>query len=247
MTDTTAPSRGPHFVQSVARALAVMQAFSADRPTLTLSEAARKTGLDRATARRLLLTLADLGYVRSDGRAFQLTPRTLELGHAYLSSLALPELARPHLQALTHALAETTALTVLDGDDVVYLALAPSFRAADIKINIGSRRTAWTTSPGRVLLAGLPDDELEKRLSEHLDLGDELKQIRVRGWALVDDDEGLRAVAVPVRNRRGTVVAAITLSTQATPDVIALEHVPEVLRTARTIEADLAAHPERAD
>jgi IclR family pca regulon transcriptional regulator len=136
---------------------------------------------------------------------------------------------------------------VLDGDDVVYLALAPSFRAADIKINIGSRRTAWTTSPGRVLLAGLPDDELEKRLSEHLDLGDELKQIRVRGWALVDDDEGLRAVAVPVRNRRGTVVAAITLSTQATPDVIALEHVPEVLRTARTIEADLAAHPERAD
>ncbi|MQA07348.1 MAG: helix-turn-helix domain-containing protein [Pseudonocardiaceae bacterium] len=261
MTDAATGGRdtyGPHFVQSVARALAVLRAFSAERPSLTLSEASRATGLDRATVRRLLLTLSDLGYVRSNGRAFHLTPRTLELGYAYLSSLSLPDIARPHLQRLAGTLNETAALTVLDGDDIVYLALVPSSRLTAVNISIGTRFKAYATSMGRVLLAGLPAAELnayldridlqpktERTLRTPEQLRAELDEVRARGWALVDREleDGLRGAAVPVRSRGGAVIAAVNVSVHAdrtTPDFVEREYLPEILRTVQLIEADLA-------
>src|SRR5262245_36521835 len=133
---------GPHFVQSVARALAVLRSFSGERPRQTLSDVARETALDRANARRLLLTLRAPGDVTSVGRTFALPPRILGLGYSYLSGMSLPEIAQPHLQRLAAELNETAALAVLDGDDIVYVALVPSARLAAVKINIGTRFAA---------------------------------------------------------------------------------------------------------
>ncbi|MGH3517800.1 MAG: IclR family transcriptional regulator domain-containing protein, partial [Haloechinothrix sp.] len=248
---------GPHFVQSVARALAVMRSFSAEHPKQSLSEVARETGLDRATARRLLLTLVDLGYMATDGRGFELTPRTLELGYAYLSSMTVPEVAGPHLQKLARELNETAALAVLDADDIVYVALVPSARLAAVKINIGTRFKAYATSMGRVLLAGLPQPELEAYLDRlHLELKTgrtvrtvhklraEIDKVRTQGWALVDSEleEGLRGAAAPVRDRAGRVIAAANVSVHAgrtTPELVEQEYLPAILRTVRMIEADL--------
>jgi IclR family transcriptional regulator, pca regulon regulatory protein len=248
---------GPHFVQSVARALAVLRSFSGERPKQSLSDVARETGLDRATARRLLLTLADLGYVAGDGRLFELTPRILELGYAYLSGMSLPEIAQPHLQRLASELNETAALAVLDSDDIVYVALVPSARLAAVKIKIGTRFDAYATSMGRVLLAGLPPSELDQYLDRlHLttrtertvrtveQLRDEIDKVREQGWALVDSEleEGLRGAAAPVRDRAGRTIAAANVSVHAgrtTPELVERDHVPAILRTARLIEADL--------
>lgn len=250
---------GPHFVQSVARALSVMRSFTADRRSQTLTEVARQTGLDRATARRLLLTLADLGYVTGDGRAFELTPRILELGYSYLSSMSLPEIAQPHLQSLARELNETAALAVLDGDEIVYVALVPSARLVAVKISIGTRFDAYTTSMGRVLLAGLPDPELDERLgrlrlekkTDHTvrsvrTLREEIEKVRKQGWSLVDSEleEGLRGAAAPVRDRAGRVVAAANVSVHAgrtTPQLVERDYIPIVLRTVRLIEADLVS------
>ncbi|NLU76761.1 helix-turn-helix domain-containing protein [Streptomyces sp. HNM0575] len=236
-----------------------MRSFSADRRAQTLTEVARGTGLDRATARRLLLTLADLGYVTSDGRAFELTPRTLELGYAYLSSMSLPEIAQPHLTSLARELNETAALAVLDGDEIVYVALVQSARLMAVKISIGTRFDAYTTSMGRVLLAGLPEAELDERfgrlkLERRTDhtirsprtLRDEIGKVREQGWSLVDSEleEGLRGAAAPVRDRAGRVVAAANVSVhtgRTTPELVERDYVPMILRTVRLIEADLVA------
>src|SRR5919108_6184738 len=156
--------RGAHFVQSLERGLAVIRAFSAERPQLTLSEVARATGLDRAAARRFLLTLADLGYVHSDGRGFMLAPRVLELGYAYLSSISLPEVAEPHMERLVADVHESSSVSVLDGEDIVYVARVPTSRIMTVSINVGTRFPAYATSMGRVLLSQLPDDELEAYL-----------------------------------------------------------------------------------
>ncbi|WP_255827054.1 helix-turn-helix domain-containing protein [Amycolatopsis sp. GM8] len=239
MTDTPAVRRGPHFVRSAARAFSVLLAFDS-RSGLTLAEIARKTALDGSTARRLLLTLADLGYVRSDGKAYHLTPRTLEFGFAYLSTIALPGVAQPHLQALAHALGETTTLAVLDGEDVFQLAVVAGFRRH--ATTVGTRLSAWTSASGFVLLAALADDDLERRLGirpNQTELRDELKQVRARGWALLDS-----GVAAPIRNRQGNVITAIEVGGGLTPGIAAHEDVPELIRTARAIESDLAQHPE---
>ena len=153
------PERDAHFVQSLERGLAVIRAFDAQHPELTLSEVARHCDLTRAAARRFLLTLADLGYVRTDGRLFRLTPRVLELGYAYLSSLSLPEVAAPHLERLVAEVHESSSMSVLDGDDVVYVARVPTARIMTVAINVGTRFPAYATSMGRVLLAALPDEQ----------------------------------------------------------------------------------------
>ena len=150
--------RETDFVQSLQRGLAVIRAFDADNPTLTLSDVARSTGLARAAARRFLHTLVDLGYIRVDGRQFRLSPQVLELGRAYLSSLRIPEIALPHLRDATEELRESSSLAVLDGTDIVYVAHAPAKRILSITINIGTRDPAFATSLGRVLLAGQDDD-----------------------------------------------------------------------------------------
>jgi IclR family transcriptional regulator, pca regulon regulatory protein len=253
MTD----ARGAHFVQSLERGLAVIRAFDADRPELTLSDVARVTGLTRAAARRFLLTLSDLGYVRTDGRYFRLSPRVLELGYAYLSSLTLPEVAEPHLERLVADVRESSSVSVLDGDDIVYVARVPTSRIMRVAINVGTRFPAYATSMGRVMLAGLPEDELEAYLGAvRLDrlstrtvtttdaLRAELDRARRQGWALVDQEleEGLRSVAAPIRDRAGRVVAAVNLSVHASrtsTESVRRQLIPPLLATAARIEADL--------
>ena len=141
------------FVQSLERGLAVIRAFDADNPELTLSDVARITGLTRAAARRFLHTLVELGYMRSDGRKFALRPRILELGYAFLSSLSLPEMALPHLEQLVEKVHESSSVSVLDGNEVVYVARVPTKRIMRIAISVGTHFPAYATSMGRVLLA----------------------------------------------------------------------------------------------
>src|SRR5215213_6492012 len=163
-SDGPEDARAPHFVQSLERGLAVIRAFDEHNVELTLSDVARSTGLTRAASRRFLLTLADLGYVRTDGRMFRLSPRVLELGYAYLSSLTLPEVAAPHLERLVEEVHESSSMSVLDGDDIVYVARVPMARIMTVAINVGTRFPAYATSMGRVLLAALPDKVLEEYL-----------------------------------------------------------------------------------
>ncbi|MPZ28439.1 MAG: helix-turn-helix domain-containing protein [Micromonosporaceae bacterium] len=245
---------GPDFVQSLQRGLAVIRAFDADHPELTLSEVAVATGVTRAAARRFLLTLAELGYVRSDGRRFSLTARVLELGYAYLSSLSLPEVAEPHLEALVAEVHESSSMSVLDGTDIVYVARVPVSRIMTVAISVGTRFPAYATSMGRVLLAGLPDEalaglEIKPLTSRTVDsvaaLRAELARVRAQGWALVNQEleEGLRAVAAPVRDHTGAVVAAVNVSAHATRtlDSMRRDLLPPLLTATSKIEADLAA------
>ena len=131
----------PDFVQSLERGLAVIRAFDSTQPELTLSDVARKTGLTRAAARRFLLTLVELGYVRTDGRLFSLRPRVLDLGYAYLSSLSLPEVAQPHMEALVAKVNESSSVSVLDDTDVVYVVRVPTRRIMSITLAVGTRAT----------------------------------------------------------------------------------------------------------
>ncbi|WP_219500652.1 IclR family transcriptional regulator domain-containing protein [Nonomuraea ceibae] len=244
-------------VQSLARGLAVIRAFSAVSPALTLSDVARATGLTRAAARRLLLTLTDLGYVRNDGRLFSLTPRVLELGYAYLSSLSLPEVAAPHLERLAADVHESASVAVLDGEDVVYVARVATARIMRVTISIGTRFPAYCTSMGRVLLAALPAAALDayltrarlrpltaRTITQPPALHAELDLVRAQGWAIVDQEleEGLRSLAVPIRDRSGTTVAAVNVSTHASRMTLAQARrdlLPRLQATATHIEADL--------
>jgi IclR family transcriptional regulator, pca regulon regulatory protein len=250
----------PDFVQSLQRGLAVIRAFDAAHPKLTLSEVAAATGVTRAAARRFLLTLMELGYVRIDGRRFSLTARVLELGYAYLSSLTLPEVAEPHLEALAAELNESASMSVLDGRDIVYVARVPVSRIMTVAISVGTRFPAYATSMGRVLLAGLPEPELDAYLAEVRPealtsrtirtvegLRAELARVRGQGWALVNQEleEGLRAIAAPIRDPDGAVVAAVNVSAHAsrTLEYMRRDLLPPLLATASRIEADLKSSP----
>jgi IclR family pca regulon transcriptional regulator len=250
-------TRDTEFVQSLVRGLAVIRVFDADNSELTLSEVARLTGLTRASVRRFLHTLVDLGYMRTDGRRFSLRPKILELGYAYLSSLSLPEVAMPHLEQLVERVHESSSVSVLDGDEVVYVARVPTKRIMRIAISVGTRFPAYATSMGRVLLANRSDDWLSGYLasadlpaitrhtiSDRGRLRAELMRIRAQGWALVDQEleEGLRSVAAPIRDADSRVIAAINVSAHAsrgTPEEIRAEFLAPLLATARLIEEDL--------
>ena len=231
-------------MQSLERGLAVVRAFDAEHPERTLSDVARETGLTRAAARRFLLTLADLGYVRSDGRNFSLTPRVLDLGYAYLSSLELPEIAEPHLERLVEEVHESSSVSVLDGGDVVYVARVPVSRIMRVAINVGTRFPAHLTSMGRVLLAAGDPAEWPEALRP------KLEAVRRQGWALVDQEleVGLRSIAAPIHGRDGTVIAAVNLSAHAGRRTVAnlrRELLPPLLATARRIEGDLGGQSDR--
>ena len=209
-------------LQSLERGMAVIQVFSRERPALTLSEVANLTGITRATARRILLTLEKLGHVRSDGRLFSPTPRLLTLGWAYLSSLNLSELALPLMETLVEETHESCSAATLDLPDVVYVARVPTRRIMSITLSVGTRLPAHCTSMGRVLLAALPPDELDRYLTgAKLEAWTErtttdpdrlraaLDETRQRGWALVDQELeiGLRSVAAPIRRGPDTIAA----------------------------------------
>jgi IclR family pca regulon transcriptional regulator len=247
-----------HHVQSLARGLAVIRAFGPDAAELTLSDVARRTDLTRAAARRFLLTLVDLGYVRSDGKQFALTPRVLELGYAYLSGQTLPEIATPHLEALSAEVGESCSVSVLDGADIVYVARYEASRIMSVRIAVGTRFPAYPTSMGRVLLADLPQPELDailaalpdtgptpKTTTSEADLRAALAAVSAQGWALVDQEleVGLRAIAAPIRDRTGRAVAAANISTQAgrtTLDQARRVLLPRLLDACRAIETDLS-------
>jgi IclR family pca regulon transcriptional regulator len=227
---TPAQEASGEFVQSLARGLGIIRVFSSERPALTLTDVAEATGLSRATARRFLLTLEQLGYVRINDRLFSLTPRVLELGYSYLSSLGLPEIMTPHLETLARDVQESASGAVLDGGDIVYIARVAGRKIMRVQINIGTRFPASATSMGRVLLAALPTatarEILEASSREALtpltktnvdEILATLDVIRENGYASVDQEleVGLRSYAVPVTDARGSVVAAINVSTSA--------------------------------
>ncbi|KAD4060325.1 helix-turn-helix domain-containing protein [Arthrobacter yangruifuii] len=255
----TAAASG-QFVQSLARGLVVIRAFDADHVQMTLSEVSRRTGLTRATARRFLLTLAQLGYVRTDGRTFELTALVLQLGYSYLSGQSLPQLTQPVLEDLSREISESTSASVLDGDEIVYIARIHTRRLMTVGISVGTRFPAYATSMGRVLLAGLPEDRFEDYVStaELLPLTDRtvtdpeqlraaVAQAREQGWAIVDQELelGLRSVAVPVLDPKGAVVAALNTSMQATAGLTVEEAAARVLphlqQASATITAALTA------
>ncbi|RYF22724.1 MAG: IclR family transcriptional regulator [Comamonadaceae bacterium] len=224
------PRPGDSYVQSFARGLEVIRSFSAQAPQQTLSEVAAATGLTRAGARRILLTLQTLGYVESDGRLFLLTPRILDLGFAYLSSMPIWDLAEPVMEALVDQVHESCSAAVLDGLDIVYVLRVHTHKIMSTNLGVGSRLPAFWTSLGRTLLAALPEDELRQRLqaaprvahTQHTVLDDEgllarIAQARQQGWCLVNQEleEGLISIAAPLKNRAGHTVAALNISGQA--------------------------------
>ena len=264
MIDQAAPPQASdQYVQSLARGLAVIRAFDTDHPLMTLTEVAARTNLTRATSRRFLHTLVELGYVRTDGKTFGLTAQVLQLGYAYLSGLSLPQLAQPHLEELSLKLGESTSAAVLDGTDIAYIARVTTRRIMNVGITVGTRFPAYATSMGRVLLAALPPARLQEYLAtaeirpltprgvgtkqELLAL---LDTVRAQGWCLLDQEleMGLMSVAAPVYDGPSKVVAAVNVSLQAQavaalpdPDSYLDSVRQEIVKTAKLISADLSA------
>ena len=214
-------------MQSLERGLRVLTAFSAEEPRLTLTEVAQHCGLPRSVARRALLTLVDLGYAGADGRHYYLRPRVLELGFVYLSSLALPEVARPHLERLSGLLQRSTSVAILDGSDVVYVQRIATRRILAGGIGIGTRLPAYLTSHGRMLLSAQPDDVLDDYLREvrlerrgprtvrsPTQLRRRIKEARSHGWCVVEQEleAGVVSVAAPLRDMTGKVVASVNVA-----------------------------------
>jgi IclR family pca regulon transcriptional regulator len=221
---------GDGYVQSFARGLEVIRSFSARAPRQTLSEVATRAGLSRAGARRILLTLVALGYVRNDGKLFSLSPRILDLGFAYLSSMPIWNLAEPHMEELVAQVQESCSAAVLDGTDIVYVLRVPTRKIMSISLGVGSRLPAYCTSMGRILLAALPPDELmnclkasdlqartKYTLTDASDVAAKVAQVRRQGWALVNQEleEGLVSLAAPIIDRDGQTIAALNISGQA--------------------------------
>lgn len=218
-------------VTALANGLLAIEAFSATRQRLSLSDVAKYAGLTRAAARRYLLTLTTAGYADFDGKYFQLTPRVLRLGHAYLSSTSLPKVAQPFVEELGELTEEAVALAVLDGPEALIIASSQSRRIVGIFTRVGTHLPALTSSTGRVLLAGRSDDAIQQRLrttgplkkltaktkTSPDEILDEIKRIRQIGYALNDEEIeiGLRVIAVPVRNGTGSIVAALCVSTHS--------------------------------
>ena len=253
------PKPGDSYVQSFARGLEVIRSFSAQAPRQTLTEVGGRAGLTRAGARRILLTLQTLGYVESDGRLFSLTPRILDLGFAYLSSMPIWNLAEPVMEALVEQVKESCSAAALEGTDIVYVLRVPTRKIMSIGLGVGSRLPAYCTSMGRTLLAGLPDEEVAKRLhASRLEaltrytvtdvdaLVARVQQARRQGWCLVNQEleEGLVSIAAPISGRGGRTIAALNISGQAnrtSPKLMQETMLPALLEAARTISRLIGA------
>ncbi|MBX4924695.1 IclR family pca regulon transcriptional regulator [Rhizobium binae] len=222
--------RETDFVSGFARGLKVIESFGETRQRLSIAEAAKLTELDRATVRRSLLTLAELGYADYDGKFFTLTPKILRLGHAYLSATPLPALLQPHLDHLSERAGQSASASVLDGTEIVYIARASQRRVMSINLTPGSRLPAYCASMGRVLLAALPESEacavlarseLKRNTAntktDPEELIAEFRRVRAEGYAIIDQELeiGLCSIAVPVENDRGETVAAINIGAPA--------------------------------
>ena len=260
---TTAPpgfEQGRDYVRSLARGLAVLSAFDAERPMLSLAAIAGCTGLSRAAVRRLMLTLRHLGYVRALGREYALSPRVLELGFGCLGSLRLTDLAQPLIEQLAQRVNHSCSMAVLDGRSIVYVLRVPVRRVMTVALGVGARLPAYATSMGRVLLAGMPPASLDAWLADcrparHTPhtvtdprrLRRIAQNVRAQGYSYVEQELelGLCSIAVPVCDRDGRVVAALNAgmpyhagaSQHALDDVL-----PELRATATAIERCLPAN-----
>jgi IclR family transcriptional regulator, pca regulon regulatory protein len=247
---------GRDFIEALARGLDVIRVFRPREPTMTLAAVASHTGLARPTARRILLTLADLGYVRAVDGGFELTPRVLDLGMTYVLSRNLWDVARPHMESLVAQTHESSSIAQLDGSDIIYVARVAVPKIVTLAVTIGTRFPAMQTSLGKVLLAALPLDEAERVLSEPSRSGivprwkpdaaqraAALRDVRARGWALADEElaPGIRSVAAPLRDGTGRVIAAMNVNAHAAEtsvDKLTREYLPLLLRAAGAVSAD---------
>jgi IclR family pca regulon transcriptional regulator len=248
----------PSFIEAIARGLDVIRCFDGRRPAMSLSEVATATQLARPTARRILRTLELLGYVRPGDEGFTLTPRVLELGQAYVQSLGLWDIARPHMRALVAQTRESSSIAQLDGSDIVYVARVAVPKIIALSVDIGTRFPAPQTSLGKVLLAGLTPAELECALAapsrssvqarwqpERAELDAALRDVRAKGWAMTDEQlaRGIRSIAAPLRDGEGRVFAALNVTVHAAEtslETLQVDYLPRLLRTASDISADFA-------
>lgn len=257
-----AGKRSDSYVESFARGLSVIRAFGPQSRRMTLTQVADRARLTRAAARRILLTLQTLGYVGVDERRFFLTPRILDLGYSYLSSMPLANFAQPIMEDLVAKVEQSSSAAVLDGNDVVYVLRVPKHSIlTGTGISIGARLPAYVSSMGRVLLAALPDEELKRYLAnvrfhsytrstvhDRRELAKELERCRKQGYALVLDEleEGLCAIAVPIVDAHGRTIAAMNVSRNsgkgAKQDLVT-RVLPELKRAATRISSALALHP----
>jgi IclR family pca regulon transcriptional regulator len=250
----------PDFIEAIARGLDVIRAFGPGQPAMSLTAVADASGLHRPTARRILITLEQLGYVRqSAGSGYELTPRVLDLGMSYVLSHGLWEIARPHMEALVARTGESSSIAQLDGSDIVYVARVAVPKIVALAVNIGTRFPAMQTSLGKVLLAALPIEDAEKTLAEPSRSGvtarwqpeaaeraAALREVRARGWAVTDGELALaiRSVAVPLRDGDGRVIAALNVnahSAETSLEVLIGEYLPLLTQAASAISADWAA------
>lgn len=255
---------GPDFIEALARGLDVLRVFSAQCPRPTLSQVAAASGLTRPTARRFLLTLRELGYVRPAGGGFELTPRVLDLGMACIGSQTLWDLARPHLAALVARTGESSSMTELDGSDIVYTARVAVPKIIALRVELGTRFPALATSQGKVLLAAMSLERAAEVLAvpsrsgvrpwagppAAAQLHDLLCQVHAQGWAIADNElaPGVRSIAVPVRGGSGEVRAAMNVTVNAGETEIRTlidEYLPLLREAAAAIEADWARWQSR--
>lgn len=247
-------------VESLVKGLAVICAFNRDRPKMTLSKAAKVVSLPRATARRLLHTLVELGYVETDGKLFQLSPRLLEVGYSYLGSLPWWEIALPHIQGVSEALDETCVASVLAGEDIVMIARRNGTRLTAINVPMGTRLPAHATAMGRILIANKNESEIDKYVADatlrpitshtvvdRKQLRRAIEFARTNDYSIVDQELelGLLTLAVPIRDMRGSVLAAMAVSvhsSRATAKSLQQKHLPILLQAAREISAALPSN-----
>jgi IclR family pca regulon transcriptional regulator len=252
-------SAGREFVQGLQRGFAVIRAFGADSPNLTITDVAQSTGLTRAVARRYILTLMELGYIVQDGSWFALTPRILDLGFTYLSGVDVTKVGQPVMEQIAATLEESCSAAVLDGQDIVYVARVPAKRIMSVNLIVGSRLPAHATSMGKVLLAHLSRENLDAYLAAKPlrpltknTLTDEaafrkmLKDVRERGWAFSNEESelGVRTVAAPLYNHSNHVEAAINVAAHASRvsmKQLKEQHLPVLLAGARQISRALGA------
>jgi IclR family transcriptional regulator, pca regulon regulatory protein len=266
MTQAATPDKGEpghrrgepddkEFMTTLAKGLAVLGAFGRQRQSMTLSEAAQVADLSRATARRVLRTLVQLGYVEQDGRAFSLAPQILDLGFAYLSTQSWIDRATPLMRELSERLGESCSAAILQGNDIVYVARMPARRIMSAALSVGSRLPALHTALGRIMFGYLDEAEIWRRLkSQRIEaytpqtitdlqaLFDRIRTDRAQRFSIVDEEleRGLRALAVPVLDRSGQAVGAINLSTHSTRTTRneMREHfLPELNRIAEQVSA----------
>ena len=255
--DSMRRGEGPDFIEALARGLDVIKAFEHLPAEASLADIAAATGLARPTARRMLITLEQLGYVRSHANTFILPPRVLELGLAYIANCDIWDLSREHLRNLAEQTRESCSIAQLDGSDIVYVGRVAVPKLVTLSVTIGTRFPALQTSLGKVLLAGLPDDELDFVLSQPSrsrilpvwqpsvdEARPVLREVRARGWATTDQQlaPGIRSIAAPIRDGHGATIAAVNVNAHAAEtsmDELVSRYLSPLLHTASEISADI--------